>query len=165
MSVFAAVAAGKITFHSCKFTLLTDSSGKSSLLSTIFRIMDIKSGSIVIDGIDISTIAINQYRGNINALAQDALFLPGTIRDNLISANSVDLSDERLERVLRRTGLWDKARDIGGLDALLDVEASLSHGERQLFCLARAMLNQSRILALDEFTSKLVLIQIPQRGR
>ncbi|OBT89356.1 hypothetical protein VE02_01426 [Pseudogymnoascus sp. 03VT05] len=128
-------------------------SGKSSLLSTIFRIMDVKSGSIIMDGIDISTIAINQYRGSINALAQDALFLPGTIRDNLISADSVDLSDDQLDRVLQRTGLWDKVRDIGGLDAPLDAEASLSHGERQLFCLARAMLNQSRILALDEFTS------------
>ncbi|KFY35276.1 hypothetical protein V494_06064 [Pseudogymnoascus sp. VKM F-4513 (FW-928)] len=128
-------------------------SGKSSLLSTIFRIMNVKSGSIVIDGIDISTIAINQYRGSINALAQDALFLPGTIRDNLISADSVDIPDEQLERVLQRTGLWDKVQDIGGLDAPLDAEASLSHGERQLFCLARAMLNKSRVVALDEFTS------------
>jgi ATP-binding cassette subfamily C (CFTR/MRP) protein 1 len=118
--------------------------------------MDVKSGSIIMDGIDISTIAINQYRGSINALAQDAFFLPGTIRDNLISANAVDLSDEQLERVLQRTGLWDKVQDIGGLDAPLYAEASLSHGERQLFCLARAMLNQSRVLALDEFTSKLV---------
>ncbi|KFZ09212.1 hypothetical protein V502_08876 [Pseudogymnoascus sp. VKM F-4520 (FW-2644)] len=128
-------------------------SGKSSLLSTIFRIMDVKSGSIIIDGIDISTIAINQYRGSINALAQDAFFLPGTIRDNLISADPLDLSDEQLKRVLQRTSLWDKVQDIGGLDAPLDAEASLSHGERQLFCLARAMLNQSRVLALDEFTS------------
>ncbi|KFY10023.1 hypothetical protein V492_05242 [Pseudogymnoascus sp. VKM F-4246] len=128
-------------------------SGKSSLLSTIFRIMNVKSGSIITDGIDISTIAINQYRGSINALAQDAFFLPGTIRDNLISADSVDIPDEQLERVLQRTGLWDKVQDIGGLDTTLDAEASLSHGERQLFCLARAMLNKSRVVALDEFTS------------
>ncbi|KFX93901.1 hypothetical protein O988_06581 [Pseudogymnoascus sp. VKM F-3808] len=128
-------------------------SGKSSLLSTIFRIMDVKSGSIIIDGIDTSAISINQYRGSINALAQDAFFLPGTVRDNLISADSAVLSDEQLEMVLHRTGLWDKVQDIGGLDARLDAEASLSHGERQLFCLSRAMINQSRVLALDEFTS------------
>lgn len=162
MSVFAAVAEGKLSFQIFESTLLTSPSGKSSLLSTIFRIMDVKSGSIIIDGIDISTIAINQYRGSINALAQDAFFLPGTIRDNLISADSVDPSDGQLERVLQRTGLWDKIQDIGGLDAPLDAEASLSHGERQLFCLARAMLSQSRVLALDEFTSKLVPLQPPQ---
>lgn len=153
-----AVAEGRFSLHEFKCTILTSRSGKSSLLSTIFRIMDVKSGSIIIDGIDISTIAINQYRGSINALAQDAFFLPGTIRDNLISADSVDLLDDQLERVLQRTGLWDKVQGIGGLDATLDAESSLSHGERQLFCLARAMLNQSRVLALDEFTSKLVLL-------
>lgn len=162
MSVFAAVAEGRSSLHNSKRSGLTSPSGKSSLLSTIFRIMDVKSGSIIIDGIDISSIAINQYRGSINALAQDAFFLPGTIRDNLISANAVDLSDEQLERVLQRTGLWDKIQDIGGLDTPLDAEASLSHGERQLFCLARAMLNQSRVLALDEFTSKLVPLRTPQ---
>lgn len=124
--------------------------------------MDVKSGSIIIDGIDTSTISINQYRGSINALAQDAFFLPGTVRDNLISADPGGLSDEQLKTVLHRTGLWDKVQDMGGLDARLDAEASLSHGERQLFCLSRAMLNQSRVLALDEFTSKLVFLPLSQ---
>jgi ATP-binding cassette subfamily C (CFTR/MRP) protein 1 len=120
--------------------------------------MDISSGSIIIDGIDISTIEINQYRGSINALSQEAFFLPGTIKDNLITATSLDIPNEELQRVLERTGLWSKVQDIRGLDAILDAEASLSHGERQLFCLARAMLNQSQVLALDEFTSRFVPI-------
>ena len=70
-------------------------------------------------------------------------------------------SDERLEAVLRRVGLWTKVVAIGGIHAPLDAEESFSHGERQLFALARAMLHPSKILVLDEFTSKYVLLHPP----
>jgi len=115
-----------------------------------------KSGSILIDGIDISTIPINQARGSLNILSQEPFFLRGTIRDNLITASSVADPDELLQSVLVRTGLWSKVISSGGLDTTLDAEELFSHGERQLFCLARAMLNDSKILLLDEFTSRCV---------
>lgn len=116
--------------------------------------MQSSSGSIRIDGVDISSIPINQVRGSLNALSQEPFFLRGTIRDNLIVATSVSETESRLQDVLQRVGLWSKVIDMGGLDVFLDPEESLSHGERQLFCLARALLNPSRILILDEFTSK-----------
>ncbi|VUC23771.1 unnamed protein product [Clonostachys rosea] len=129
-------------------------SGKSSLLSLLFRVLDASSGSVWIDGVDISTIYINQVRASINALSQEPFFLRGTIRDNLtVAASAVDSDEQRLQHVLKRVGLWPKVIGLGGLDTFLDPEEALSHGERQLFCLARAMLNPSRILILDEFTS------------
>jgi len=115
--------------------------------------MSITNGSVLIDSLDISTISINQVRGSLNTLSQDSFFLPGTIRDNLVTAFSPSETDERLQSVLLRAGLWNKVLKIGGLDAALDA-GDFSHGERQLFCLARAMLNPSKILLLDEFTSK-----------
>ncbi|KAF2664072.1 P-loop containing nucleoside triphosphate hydrolase protein [Microthyrium microscopicum] len=128
-------------------------SGKSSLLSLLFRTMEARAGAILVDGVDISTISINQVRANLNALSQEPFFLRGTVRENLITAMSTGEPDERLKQVLERVGLWSKFQDLGGLDVCLDSEEALSHGGRQLFCLARALLNPSRILILDEFTS------------
>ena len=120
----------------------------------LLRIVELRSGSVCIDGIDISTISINQVRESLNVLSQETFFLHGTIRDNLVMASSQLDSDERIEAVLTRVGLWGKVVGTGGLDVALDAEESFSHGERQLFALARAMLNPSKILVLDEFTSK-----------
>jgi ABC-type multidrug transport system fused ATPase/permease subunit len=56
--------------------------------------------------------------------------------------------------VLEQVGLWSKVQNLGGLDAELAFESGLSHGERQLFCLARIMLDVTPVVILDEFTSK-----------
>lgn len=136
--------------------MLTNFSGKSSLLSVLMRLMQTNNGSVLIDGFDISSISINQVRESLNVLSQESLFLHGSIRDNLVTPVTTSDSDESLQAVLTRVGLWTKILILGGLDTVLDAEQSLSHGERQLFCLARAMLNPSKILVLDEFTSKYV---------
>jgi ATP-binding cassette subfamily C (CFTR/MRP) protein 1 len=120
--------------------------------------MDINSGSVLMDGTDISSMSINQVRGSLNTLSQDSFFLRGTIRENLATASSLVEPDDRLQVVLTRTGLWNKVVASGGLDIMLDAEELFSHGERQLFCLARAMLNESKILLLDEFTSRYALL-------
>jgi ABC-type multidrug transport system fused ATPase/permease subunit len=116
--------------------------------------METNTGSVLIDGLDITSISINQVRGSLNTLSQESFFLRGSIRDNLVSTVLMSDSDDHLRNVLTRVGLWTKIESLGGLDIVLDVEQSFSHGERQLFCLARAMLNPSKILVLDEFTSK-----------
>ncbi|KAH8596005.1 P-loop containing nucleoside triphosphate hydrolase protein [Bisporella sp. PMI_857] len=128
-------------------------SGKSSLLSVLLRLMEVTSGQVLIDGLDISSIPVNQVRASLNALSQESFFLHGSIRDNLATAASTSEADAPLEAVLTKVGLWNKILALGGLDTVFDADSSFSHGERQLFCLARAMLNPSKVLILDEFTS------------
>lgn len=119
--------------------------------------METSNGSISIDRVDISSISINQVRASLNVLSQEPFFLHGTVRDNLVIAtSSPEPNDTLLQQVLTRVGLWSKVSASGGLDVFLRPEESLSHGERQLFCLARALLNPSRVMILDEFTSKYV---------
>ncbi|KAK6540555.1 hypothetical protein TWF694_009346 [Orbilia ellipsospora] len=134
-------------------------SGKSSLVATLFRLLKVQGGSISIDGVDITGVPINVLRGRLNVLSQEPFFLAGTVRENMsyasVSEEEEDnFTDAELLRVLSAVGLKEKILAFdGGLDAEFDPEGSLSHGERQLFCLARAMLKPSKIVILDEFTS------------
>ncbi|KAF3103528.1 hypothetical protein TWF102_003714 [Orbilia oligospora] len=134
-------------------------SGKSSLVATLFRLLEVQGGSITIDGIDVTDVPINTLRGRLNVLSQEPFFLAGTVRENLGYAivsdeDNDNLQDEDMLEVLDRVGLKEKVLGWeGGLNAEFDPEGSLSHGERQLFCLARAMLKKSNIVVLDEFTS------------
>ncbi|KAK6353572.1 hypothetical protein TWF696_005534 [Orbilia brochopaga] len=132
-------------------------SGKSSMVSALFRLLEVQGGSITIDGIDISKVPPNILRGRLNILSQEPFFLAGTIRQNLsygCVADDNNLDSEDLLKVLERVGLCDKVLALeNGLDAELDLAGFLSHGERQLFSLARAMLRDSTIVVLDEFTS------------
>ncbi|KAK6532681.1 hypothetical protein TWF281_006860 [Arthrobotrys megalospora] len=134
-------------------------SGKSSMVATLFRLLEVQGGSITIDGIDITDVPINTLRGRLNVLSQEPFFLAGTVRENLSYAmvsqeDSSKLTDEDMLEVLARVGLKEKILGWeGGLNADFDPEGSLSHGERQLFCLARAMLKKGNIVILDEFTS------------
>lgn len=77
--------------------------------------------------------------------------MPGTIRLNIDPSGQ--LSDEAIATAIRKVGLWDKVSADGGLDSDLDA-SEWSHGERQLLCLARAVLVPSKILILDEATSR-----------
>ncbi|KAI1862215.1 uncharacterized protein JN550_010371 [Neoarthrinium moseri] len=134
-------------------------SGKSSCTLAIMRMIDIVSGSIVLDGEDLSTLTGSVIRERLNCLTQDPFLYPASIRSN---ADPLGKStDEAIVEALQKVRLWsilqdkvsDKNRDIGGvLDTLMDSEF-LSHGQRQLFCLSRAMLKPGKVLILDEPTS------------
>ncbi|KAK5989321.1 ABC multidrug transporter B [Cladobotryum mycophilum] len=125
-------------------------SGKSSLISTLLRMLEVDSGTMTIDGIDISTLPRQEIRSRLNTLPQEPFFLEGSVRENLDPAESA--SDERMVEVLRNVGLWEQFESNDGLDGDMD-EEMLSHGQRQLFCLARAVIKPGKILIMDEATS------------
>jgi ATP-binding cassette, subfamily C (CFTR/MRP), member 1 len=113
--------------------------------------IEMTAGHITIDGIDISKIPRQEIRSKVVGVAQDAFLLKGSVRLNADPAGAQ--SDEAIVSALKSVQLLATVEEKGGLDADID-ELFLSHGQKQLFSLARAMLRPSTILILDEATSK-----------
>lgn len=109
--------------------------------------LELDSGSISVDGINISAIPRQEVRSRLNTIPQEPFFLHGSVRENLDPLG--DATDERLAEVLRTVQLWEFFEARGVLDKDVNDE-TMSHGQRQLFCLARAVIKRSSILVMDE---------------
>lgn len=128
-------------------------SGKSSLFMALFRGVEIDSGAIKIDNVNTRNMNLQTLRERLGIIPQDPFLFKSTLRVNLDPSESK--TDEQLWSVLADVHLAEKFRRLpDGLDTLIEEKGkNLSSGEKQLVCLARAILSERKIICIDEATS------------
>ncbi|KAL3738263.1 hypothetical protein ACJRO7_019744 [Eucalyptus globulus] len=130
-------------------------SGKTTLISALFRLVEPTDGKIIVDGLDIATIGLHDLRSHFGVIPQDPTLFGGTVRYNLDPLS--EHTDEEIWEVLGKCQLREaiQEKEKGLESPVVQDGSNWSMGQRQLFCLGRALLRRSRILVLDEATASI----------
>ena len=127
--------------------------GKTTMVNLLMRFYDLDGGDIRIDGISTKDMSREEVHGLFGMVLQDTWMFEGTVRENLVY-NRTGVSDETLERACRACGIYHFIETLPhGFDTVLSENVAISAGQKQLFTIARAMVQNSPMLILDEATS------------
>lgn len=126
--------------------------GKTTLVNLLMRFYEVGKGSIKVDGISLAEMNRHDVRSIFGMVLQDTWLFNGTIRENLKFGK--DISDEEMFKVTKACKIDHFIRALpNGYDMVLDENSNISQGQKQLFTIARAMLENAPVLILDEATS------------
>ncbi|MFR1517841.1 MAG: ABC transporter ATP-binding protein [Clostridia bacterium] len=127
--------------------------GKTTLVNLLMRFYDLNSGTILIDGVPISSMKRGDVHRLFGMVLQDTWLFEGTVRENLVY-NNPEVPEEDLIRACKACGIYHFIKTLPhGFDTMLDDNTAISSGQKQLFTIARAMIQNSPMLILDEATS------------
>ncbi|MBR0460917.1 ABC transporter ATP-binding protein [Candidatus Saccharibacteria bacterium] len=127
--------------------------GKTTLVNLLMRFFEASGGEIFIDDIKITDLKRSAVHSLFGMVLQDTWLFEGTVRENL-KFNSPDISDEKMVKVCKACGIDDFIRNLPkGYDTVLSDRTTLSAGEKQLFTIARVMIQNHPMIILDEATS------------
>ncbi|OQR86838.1 canalicular multispecific organic anion transporter [Achlya hypogyna] len=128
-------------------------SGKSSLMAALFRMVPSATGAITVDGVDIARVSVTTLRSRLTIIPQDPVLFSGSLRFNLDPAGTA--GDDELWAVLKQVHLADGITSLD--DEVAERGSNFSVGQRQLLCIARALLRKSKVVVLDEATANIDL--------
>lgn len=127
--------------------------GKTTMVNLLMRFFEINSGDIRIDGVSTSKLTRENVHNLFGMVLQDTWLIEGTVRENLVY-NNTGITDEQLEKACRACGIYHFIETLpDGFDTVLGENITISAGQKQLFTIARAMVQNSPMLILDEATS------------